>query len=123
MKCFSIKKIKTSLVKYLAGSVLTCKEDQQFFCLGLLLLLCFIKFPDPEFRLLFPTFSCRKQVHDVRRLPQIYGVQRLLRVQPDSQDSVPGHGPASHQLFHLLVSQHLPDRRSAGREEPPGCVC
>lgn len=70
----------------------------------------------------FPSSSQRKQIHDIWRLPQIHGVQRLLRVQPSSHICVPRHGPASHQLLHLHFTQHLPDWRSADRKESPRCL-
>lgn len=69
---------------------------------------------------LSPFSSQAKQVHDIWRLPQIYGVQRLLCVQPGSHHHVPRYGSPAQQLLHLLIAQHLPDWRPAHREEPPG---
>lgn len=67
--------------------------------------------------------SQRKQVYDIWGIPQVHGVQRLLRVRPDPCFSVPRHGSASHQLLHLLITQHLPDWGSASRKKPLGCLC
>lgn len=76
----------------------------------------------------FPRLCCcwlcskHGEEHDIWGLPEAHGVQGLLCVWPKPHVCVPGHEPTSLPLLHLLITQHLPDRRPARGQEPPGCL-